>query len=49
MTERCSVAVRTIRYKVASGLSQMDVTREYGLGKGVVCRIVNRKAWTHVV
>lgn len=40
--------VREIRAKVASGVSQADICRAYGLKPSIVCHIVKRRRWVSV-
>jgi hypothetical protein len=42
--------VRTIRRRYSTGgITQMKLAQEYGVSDGVICEIISRKRWTHVV
>jgi hypothetical protein len=41
--------VRWIRELVAAGNRQKDIAEGLGMAKSVICEIVNRKAWRHVL
>lgn len=40
--------IREIRSLVASGVTQVEVARQFGMRQGYVSNIVRRKVWTHI-
>ena len=41
--------VRRIRARLAAGMTQREVAKEFGIGKTTVCNISTRSTWGQVV